>query len=271
MLKLTTKWLCAATIIMLSTFTGLAFGDRFYPSSSPVMSAGPPITDMRDVHRNIPLPATQLPAGPPVASGTATRTLPGPVPYAATAAPIASGPMSPRAVPFASSAGPLLTAIPRRQSATYSSVAPAEACAAKRWLADSELSALAHHCYAVASSSNYQFQGVTMKRILLAWLSVLVALVTFPVTALQLVPATGTMKIVYLSAANEGFTVVAGQQGFFFVTDTAINFTNYSCQLSGNPIAWFGIPKANPTGNGDNPSYKDHVNLLMLALCLTSR
>jgi hypothetical protein len=111
-----------------------------------------------------------------------------------------------------------------------------------------------------------------MKKFVCACLAVWLALAAAPTLALQLAPAApNTMKVLALSPMNEGFSVVLGQQGFFFVTDSAISFTGggWSC-LSQNPISWFGVPKANPVagGSGDNPAYRDHVNTLMLAYAL---
>jgi hypothetical protein len=89
------------------------------------------------------------------------------------------------------------------------------------------------------------------------------------------------MQVLTLFPAVDGVTLSGA--GFVFATDTAINFTTtqgwqttWACitQSSANPpqsaVQWFAVPKANPAvgGTGDNPSYRDHVNTLMLARSL---
>jgi len=84
-------------------------------------------------------------------------------------------------------------------------------------------------------------------------------------------PLSGNMKVLNLFPVVDTFSGIA--QMFVFATDTAITFTgaNSACLTPGtNPAQWFAIPKVNPIvgGAGDNPSYRDHVNTVMLAYSL---
>ena len=110
-----------------------------------------------------------------------------------------------------------------------------------------------------------------MYRKLIRCVIALVVLLAANGEAVQIVPASpNTMKVILLMPVNEGMSSFTGAQMFEFATDTGISFgSGWSC-LVANPISWFAVPKANPSpgGTGENPSYRDHVNTLMLAYAL---
>jgi len=98
-----------------------------------------------------------------------------------------------------------------------------------------------------------------------------IALLLFIWSACEAYTPTPTMHVTTLVPANEPFFQAAGASGFFFYTDTNVDFdpAAFPC-LVNHTTNLFGIPKANPspTGGGDNPAYRDHVNAVMLAFTL---
>ena len=85
-------------------------------------------------------------------------------------------------------------------------------------------------------------------------------------------PAAATMTVSNLFPAVDTFSGNA-TMFVFASSNTAVTLTgaNATCATSsGNPAAWFAIPKANPIsgGSGDNPQYTQLVNAVTLAYTL---